>query len=169
MDTERIQREYMQTMQEFRKLQMMHKRKTEIFGREFGFLRMIECFQRENPDVPGIYASDLAARTGMTKSGVSKSLHKLEQRGMVARAVDPNDRRNTFVSLAPAGREFCERQHANWRTMIKRVSEDIGEERFLEIMSGVREIMRSMAQELTALEQNQTTEEETRCDPFSEI
>lgn len=169
MDTERVQREYIQTMHELRKLQTMHKRKAEILGREFAFLGMIERFQRENPDVPGIYVNELAARTGMTKSGVSKSLHKLEQRGMVARTVDPNNRRNTFVSLAPAGEEFCKRQHARWRTVIERVTEDVGEQHFLDILSGLREIMRSMTRELTALEQNHTIEEETRCDPFSEI
>lgn len=169
MDTERIQQEYMHTMHELHRLQMMHKRKAEIMGREFGFLGMIEHFQRENPDIPGIYVSELAACTGMTKSGVSKSLHKLEARGMIVRTVDPNNRRNTFVSLAPAGRAFCKQQHANWSIMIKQVAKDVGEQRFLEIMSGAREVMRSMARELTALEQNQTIKEETRCDPFSEI
>lgn len=169
MDTERVQREYIQTMQEVRKLQLICKHNADLFDREFSFLGMIEHFQRENPDVPGIYVNELAARNGMTKSAVSKSLQKLEKRGMVTRTVDPNNRRNTFVSLAPAGEEFCERQHAHWRAVIERMTEDVGEQRVLDILSGFREIMRSMTKELTALEQNHTTKEETRCDPFSEI
>lgn len=169
MDTERVQKEYVQTMQEFRKLQLIHKRKAEIMGREFSFLDMIGRFQLDNPDVPGIYVSVLATLTGMTKSGVSKSLHKLEQRGMIVRTVDSNNRRNTFVSLTPAGREFCEQQHALWQSVIEHVAEDVGEQRFLDTLSGARDIMRSMTTELAALEQNHTTKEETRCDPFSEI
>ncbi len=170
MDTEHIQRECMWAMQEFRRMDMHHRRRNdEIFGREFGFLHMIESFQRDNPQIPGIYVNELAECTGMTKSGVSKYLHRLEERGMITRTVDPDNRRNTFVSLAPAGRAFCERQHTCLNTIICRVAADIGEQRFLDIMSGVREIMHSMAREIAVQEQNQTTKEETRCDLFSEI
>ena len=169
MDTERMKRESMQTMMEVRKLQLLHRRKKEILGPEFRFLRMVEQFQQDHPEVPGIYVNELAACTGVTKSSVSKSLHKLEQRGMVTRTVDPNDRRNTFVSLTPEGKAFCTEQHTQLLAVLTCVTADIGEQRYYEIMTGIRELTRAFARAVTATEQNQSTEEEKRCDPFSEI
>ncbi|MDO4286239.1 MAG: MarR family transcriptional regulator [Eubacteriales bacterium] len=167
MRAEQVHREYMQTMQEIRKLRILHRRKHEAFGHEFGFLRMIEEFQYDHPDVPGIYVSDLAACTGITKSGVSKSLNNLERRGMIRRTIDPNNRRNTFVSLTEEGHLFCMKQHKHWHTLIMQISEEMGEEHFLEVVAGVREIVQIMVRELTALDgQNNTTKETTQCDLF---
>lgn len=169
MNIEQIHREYMQTMHEVRRFQILHRRNHEAYGREFGFLRMIEKFQNDHPEVPGIYVNDLASCTGITKSGVSKSLNSLEQRGLITRTIDPHNRRNTFVSLTQGGRLFCRQQHERLNMVITRVSEAMGEEHFLEVMTGIREVLQIMERELPACAadgQENIIKEEPQCDPF---
>lgn len=148
MDSRNIQDEYMRVAEEVRRLHWMHMRKDDIFGREFAFLKIIWGFQRNHPDVPGIYVSDLAACMGVTKSAASKMLRNLEQQGLIERAVDKHNRRNTFVFLSPDGRVFCEEQHARWCMLFRRVTEQLGEEHFREILNGIHEMMQVMACEI---------------------
>ena len=85
-----------------------------ISQREFAFLMTILKHKLDHPGIRGIYASDLAKRVHLTKSGVSKMLAILEERGWVERTVDQNSRRNTFVSLTPAGEQICRVQRDRW-------------------------------------------------------
>ncbi|MFD6396581.1 MarR family winged helix-turn-helix transcriptional regulator [Nocardia sp. NPDC060249] len=39
----------------------------------------------------------------MSRAGVSKTLTKLERRGLIARTQNPTDRRSTLIQLTPAG------------------------------------------------------------------
>ncbi|NKS56306.1 MarR family transcriptional regulator [Rhodococcus hoagii] len=45
----------------------------------------------------------LAERLGMSRAGVSKSLAKLERRGLIAREQNPSDRRSALISMTGAG------------------------------------------------------------------
>src|SRR5664279_4305786 len=49
--------------------------------------------------------SDLAAQTSLTPSGLTRSVDRLQEQGLVARRVCPEDRRGAFAVLTPAGRE----------------------------------------------------------------
>jgi DNA-binding MarR family transcriptional regulator len=48
---------------------------------------------------------DLAARLGIAKSAITKTVDRLEDRGLLARQSDPADRRTVYASLTPLGRE----------------------------------------------------------------
>lgn len=52
--------------------------------------------------------SDLAAQTGLSPSGLTRAIDRLEEAGLVAREVCPSDRRGAFAVLTPAGRERLE-------------------------------------------------------------
>ena len=55
--------------------------------------------------------SDLADRTLLTQSGISRLVTRLEREGLVARQANPADRRASLVALTPAG-ERCLREGA---------------------------------------------------------
>jgi len=52
--------------------------------------------------------SDLAAQTGLSPSGLTRAIDRLEEAGLVVRATCPSDRRGAFAVLTPAGRERLE-------------------------------------------------------------
>ena len=57
----------------------------------------------------GLRPSDLAARSLLTKSGITRALDRLEADGLVARRVCPSDKRGSFVVLTPKGRHLLRR------------------------------------------------------------
>jgi DNA-binding MarR family transcriptional regulator len=50
--------------------------------------------------------SELAAQTSLTPSGLTRSVDRLQEQGLVARRVCPEDRRGQFAVLTPAGRDL---------------------------------------------------------------
>ncbi len=57
----------------------------------------------------GMRPGDLAHRTLLTKSGMTRLLQRLETRGLVARHACPLDRRGQFIGMTPAGRHLLRR------------------------------------------------------------
>ncbi len=53
--------------------------------------------------------SELAAQTTLTPSGLTRSVDRLHDQGLVVRRVCPEDRRGAFAVLTPAGRELMDR------------------------------------------------------------
>ena len=53
--------------------------------------------------------SELAAQTSLTPSGLTRSVDRLQEQGLVARRVCPEDRRGAFAVLTPAGQELMDR------------------------------------------------------------
>jgi DNA-binding MarR family transcriptional regulator len=53
--------------------------------------------------------SELAAQTSLTPSGLTRSVDRLQDQGLVARRVCPEDRRGAFAVLTPAGRQLMDR------------------------------------------------------------
>jgi len=60
------------------------------------------------PDT-GIRPTDLAERSLLTKSGVTRALDRLERDGLVERRVCPSDKRGWLVVLTPRGRRLLRR------------------------------------------------------------
>lgn len=57
-------------------------------------------------DLEGTRMTVLAERAGVTKQAVGQLVADLEQRGYVARTVDPRDRRAVLVTFTAAGERF---------------------------------------------------------------
>lgn len=49
--------------------------------------------------------TDLAAQTGLSTSGITRIVDRLEERGLAARQAAPGDRRSSLAVLTPAGVE----------------------------------------------------------------
>lgn len=152
--------EFFQTMCAIRRLNWDSLLR-EVSRREEHFLKTIEQFHCMHPDIPGMYVNDLAEQLGITKSGVSKMLRHLEERGLVERHVDPDNRRNTFVCLTEEGFALGERQRDEHDAFLLRVVDSLGEARYLEILGGVRELTQCMERELERTNESKKTREET--------
>jgi DNA-binding MarR family transcriptional regulator len=63
--------------------------------------------------------SDLAARSMLTLSGMSRLVDRLAAAGLVARAAAEEDRRGTYVQLTPAGRERFRAARATDVTVVR--------------------------------------------------
>ena len=53
--------------------------------------------------------SELAAQTSLTPSGLTRSVDRLLEQGLVARRVCPEDRRGSFAVLTPTGQALMDR------------------------------------------------------------
>lgn len=57
----------------------------------------------------GMRPTELAERVLLTKSGTTRLVDRLEERGLIARHACPLDRRGQYIALTPAGRHLLRR------------------------------------------------------------
>jgi len=89
---------------------------------QFGALHCLT----KNPD--GLTVSDLAESTHQVAPTVTGILNRLEERGLVVRRRNPNDRRNQLVSITPEGvrtlQIFFEHRHRQLGKFLARLDEE---------------------------------------------
>ena len=118
---------------------------------EFRFLRAIQEFHWKYPDKIGIYVNDLAQKMYVTKSGASKMLRQLEEHGLIERQIDCKDRRNTFVCLTEKGKQLGELQKERFDCFLMQIVDDLGEQRFEEIMDGICDLTQAITNRIQEL------------------
>ena len=62
----------------------------------------LATIERHGPLTP----SELATRERVQRPTVTRIVVRLEELGLVTRAIDPGDRRSSLITVAPAGREL---------------------------------------------------------------
>ncbi len=75
-------------------------------ARTLGVTAQQRLFLRCVGQQPGISPSDLAERLHLDPGTISSALGRLEAKGLLARARDPNDQRKVTLLLTPAGRRL---------------------------------------------------------------
>ncbi len=128
-------------LQHFRKLDW-NKALPGLTQPEYLVLSAIHYGQENNPHQPGIYVSILADHLMTSVSMVSKLLKALEEKGWILRTVDKNSRRNTFVSLTPAGKKVLVSADTVMDEINRAVAEDMGEA-YQQLISNISALLSS--------------------------
>ena len=82
-----------------------------------------------------ITATDLCEKTNMQKSLMNRTLHSLEDKGLIFRKRSEKDKRQVFVSMNMDNAEVYERQHKNILRVVDEIVEKVGKEKADEIVS----------------------------------
>jgi DNA-binding MarR family transcriptional regulator len=77
---------------------------------------------------PGISQRRLGELTNKTPANVTRILDRLEDKGLVSRNADPNDRRTSLVVLLAAGEQLMDRVHLILEQLSDRLLSGIGEQ-----------------------------------------
>lgn len=93
----------------------------ELDAPGYGLLiTILDC----DPEHNGVRAVDLAARTRLHKSTLSRALGELERLGLLTRVRDPHDARARLVTLTQHGRDAVEESRtARRQEMLARLAE----------------------------------------------
>jgi DNA-binding MarR family transcriptional regulator len=113
----------------------------------------------DHPDSAGALAESL----GIRKSSLSKLLNGLEEKGLVDRALDPDDRRMERLTLTPAGSDLVERVHTRATDIAMEMLAKLPEERRSQFLRCVRTItsQKIPSDEQTQLNANEPSHEPT--------
>lgn len=111
----------------------------------------LQCSQDAHPDIPGVYVSSLAEELSVSVSMISKLLKSLEEKDWILRTVDKNSRRNTFVSLTPAGTAVYQTATDQMRTFHKSVVDSLGQETFTALLKSAATLFRAYESALEKL------------------
>lgn len=103
MTEEEISRAFPQIMHKMGKLSVDAVIGRDMTQNEFIALNILHDYKKENKESQGIYVSTLSAVMRTSVSGISRMLRVMEDRGLIERSVDREDRRNTFVSITDQG------------------------------------------------------------------
>jgi DNA-binding MarR family transcriptional regulator len=104
----------------------------------FMLLANVRKAAKEGED--GARVSELALVTGITASGITQMVTALEERGMVGRKMDPEDRRAVRVFLTEEGRRATDQMMSSMDSVFGGLTEYLGQEKsraFLEILNDV--------------------------------
>lgn len=115
---------------------------------EFTALRLVQDYQEEHPDIPGIYVSELAERMHLPLPATSKLLKQLEHQGFIRRTVDLCRRRNTFVSITPLGESMVEEGMQRCAALGNHLFQQMGQEDATRLLESVARMVDLLEDEL---------------------
>lgn len=100
----------------------------------------IGMISRQIASEPGITISELARRTGIAKSHISKNILELDKRGWVEKKADVADQRLLRLYLTPAANQHLAIARADVRQRINQLVAGISSEKTEELISGLAQI-----------------------------
>lgn len=94
---------------------------------------------------PGVSVSELAGFLNVSMPTVSRCIQKLTTKGYVQKTLNEKDKRGTYVSLTPEGKELCQNAHKNISAFLSRVLSRLDPsemEQFISTMDKIYEAVR---------------------------
>lgn len=93
---------------------------------EFFGLAMLHEHLKNHPE--GMHVRELADKARVSPPRVSRMLRDMEEKGLIERRIDRDDRRNTYITLTEAGEAARQRTAARLSTFLDRVVDRMGPE-----------------------------------------
>ena len=127
MTEKELSMEFLATAHRFKKIHM-DGIFPEISKGEFWVLKMIQKVTLKSESECGVYVSTIAEHLKVTPSAISRTLKGLEEKELIERKVNKNDRRNTYVTLTEKGKKVTKKVEAEMNEFTKNVISGMGEE-----------------------------------------
>lgn len=113
-------------------------------GMSPGECKLLSMICRLERDNGAAAVTELCKMTGMKSASISRTMNALEQRGLIARSIDPKDRRNVLVSSTETGRETDRAQQQDMCRFWDAVFARLPEQDVTELLRIWNEILDSM-------------------------
>ena len=94
---------------------------------------------------------------------MSRCLRKLEEKGLIQKNSQTNDRRNTYVCLTPGGTEIYEEAFHTLSAFVERALSRIADDELEQFFATFDKIYDALAIEYNALETDAQRSMETKC------
>ena len=101
---------------------------------------------KQNPQSDMLTASMLCERTQMLKSQMNKLLNELEDKQLIIRERSTSDRRKVYVYLNEEQEDLFLQQHAQIIQFVKQLSEQMGEDRIVQVTELLGEMVDAIKQ-----------------------
>lgn len=112
---------------------------------EFWMLKLIRA-QQVSPD-RGVYVSQLTKCTHASPPAVSRTLRKLEEKGLAKRETDPQDRRTTYVVLTQAGGDLLDASQRQMEELARRVVARMGSDALRTLTAQMDQLTQAVLEE----------------------
>ena len=103
---------------------------SEISPSEFMLIALLINYRKEHGR--DIMVNELAQGLGVNLSGVSRSLRRLEERGLVKRVCDETCRRNTFAIISESGLELYKGNKKAIENMVDKLLDELSMEEIVQ-------------------------------------
>lgn len=127
MTEKELSMQFLATAHRFKKLHM-----NELFPNiskgEFWVLKMIQKATLKSESDCGVYVSTIAEHLKVTPSAISRMLKGLEEKELIIRKINKNDRRNTYVTLTEKGELVMKKVESEMNEITQNVILAMGEE-----------------------------------------
>lgn len=120
----------------------------DISKNEFFALEMLNKFSKFDNQNSDICVSQLAKNLKMSSPATSRMLNNLEEKGLIIRTIDKNNRRNTFVSLTDLGKQRTIDNTNILNEYIENVISNMGEEKVMNLIFLINEMTNIMEKEI---------------------
>lgn len=147
MSEKNLKEEFMRVSHRMRRLNMSHVF-SDVSQGEFFALEMLRKFQQRNGDSRGVIVSDLARSLRVSPPAASRTLKNMEEKGLIRREVDKNNRRNTYVFLTEKGMESRDMASKAMEDFTGRVMKRMGDENVEMLISLIQKMTTIMEEEL---------------------
>ncbi len=102
--------------------------------------RVLRALTAAGPDDGALDVGEVAERTFLLGPSLSRILGDLEERGLLARTVDPADQRRSLLTLTPAGRDLVAEVAPESEAIYAGIEERFGAERLAGLLADLRDL-----------------------------
>jgi len=121
MDYEPLAREFMVEMNKMRKRKTQKHLNESMQGEHF---ILFYVSKHQGDAIP----SEISNAMGISTARIAAALNNLENKGLITRTIDVNDRRRILIKLTDAGQEHVKQHHEMVMKITTRMLEYLGED-----------------------------------------
>lgn len=133
MDYQQLAREFMEEMNKMRKRKTQKHLSESMQGEHF---ILFYVSKHQGDATP----SEISQAMGISTARIAAALNNLENKGLVTRTIDVNDRRRILIRLTDAGQDHVKQHHEMVMGITTKMLEYLGEDDAKELLRIIRKL-----------------------------